>query len=177
MSPSLSRPSGLFLRGLSVVALSAVAALALSSCSVFDSSGSSNEPPRDETNGQITETADADVFSIKVGDCLDYVALGSGEINSVPVVPCGEPHDGEVYAEMSLPDGDYPGDDAISQQADTYCYDQFATFVGIPWDDSSLDYSPLTPTADSWDGFDDRLIQCVVASQDDVTESFKGSQL
>lgn len=177
MSSPLTRPSGSAARRLSVVAVSAVAALALSSCSVLDSSGSSNEPPRDQTNGQITETADADVFSIQVGDCLDYAALGSGEINTVPVVPCAEPHDGEVYAEMSLPDGDYPGDDAVGEQADTFCYDQFATFVGIPWDDSSLDYSPLTPTADSWEGFDDRLIQCVVASQDDVTESFQGSQL
>lgn len=177
MSSSSTRRGGRTPRRLSLVALSAVAALALSSCSVFDTSGSSNAAPRDETNGEITETADADVFSIEVGDCLDYAALGSGEINSVPVVPCAEPHDGEVYAETSLPDGDYPGDEAVSQQADTFCYDQFATFVGIPWDDSSLDYSPLTPTADSWEGFDDRLIQCVVAAQDDVTETFEGSQI
>lgn len=177
MPSSLTRSSRTAARRLTALAVTATAALALSSCAILDSSGSSNEPPRDETNGQITETADADVFAIQVGDCLDYAALGSGEIDTVPVVPCGEPHDGEVYAEMTLPDGDYPGEDAVGEQADTYCYDQFTSFVGLVWEESTLDYSPLTPTEAGWDGYDDRLIQCVVASEDDVTVSFQGSQL
>ena len=35
------------------------------------------------------------------------------DVESVPVVPCSEPHDAEVYAETELPEGDYPGDEAI----------------------------------------------------------------
>lgn len=176
MPSSMTRPASPAARRLTALALAATTALVLSSCAVLDTSGSSKEPPRDEADGKITETADADVFAIKVGDCLNSAGLGEGEINTVPVVPCSDPHDGEVYAETTLPSGEFPGEDPVAQQADAFCYDQFSPFIGTSWEESTLDYYPLTPTEAGWKGIDDRLVQCVIAATDNVTVSFRGSQ-
>ncbi len=84
------------------------------------------------------------------------------EISDVPVVPCAEPHDNEVFYEFSMPDGDYPGDDAFDAAATEQCDPQFASFVGTDYADSVLAYSTLTPTSDGWDQVGDRVVQCAV---------------
>lgn len=55
-----------------------------------------------------------------------------------------------------------PGNDAIDIAADDFCYDEFTAFVGIAWDDSTLDYFPLTPLEEGWNQLDDRQVLCFV---------------
>jgi hypothetical protein len=135
-------------------------ALSLSGCSSLFSSP--EEPVRDET-GQIAESNDStDVFALTVGDCTNDEGTTSGEISTVAAVPCDEPHDNEAYLSVDLPEGEYPGDDSVATQADTICYDAFPTFVGIAYEESRLDYFPITPTEESWTGGADREVLCMV---------------
>lgn len=135
-----------------------------------------DDPKRDEPGGQITESSDADVFALQVGDCLNVADLNDPEIATVPVSPCDQPHDAEIYAEKTLPKGDFPGDDAVQAAAEEFCIPEFESFVGIGFDQSTLDAFPLTPLEDGWNMRDDRLIQCVVYTEGDpVSASFKGS--
>ena len=151
------------------VALAAVATLALTACST------PTQNTRDDS-GAITEANDdADVFDLRVGDCLDEA--GDEEVQSVPTVPCADEHDYEVYSSTDVEGGDYPGQDAVNAQADEYCVMAFDAFVGTAYDESALDYSYFTPTQESWDFNDDREILCMVFHPEEkLTGTAKGSQ-
>lgn len=155
-------------RPAAVVAL-VVTAFTLSACGP-------DAPVRDEETGEITEASEADVFALKVGDCIDSAAL-TGEVESVPTVPCSEPHDSEIFASTQLADGDYPGDDAVFELADEYCLAEFQTFIGISYDESEIYYQPLAPSQGSWDGMDDREVLCIALDQSEagVTGTMKGA--
>jgi uncharacterized RDD family membrane protein YckC len=100
----------------------------------------STVPPAAETSPptQAEETAspgagEVDVFDLKVGDCLADSPTGGEEvIFTVETVPCSEPHSEEIYAVVTLPEGDYPGDEAMDAQADELCTAEFESFVGCP---------------------------------------------
>jgi hypothetical protein len=156
-------------------ALLALSLVGLSGCALLQPEA---EPAvRDESSGEIVESSDADVFSLRVGDCMvDTLSDELAEVSSVPTVPCSEPHDSEAFASTAMPDGEYPGDDAVIEAADTYCYDEFATFVGMSYDESVLEMSSLFPTQQSWDLDDDREILCLVVSADgQVTGTLAGA--
>lgn len=178
---------------LSVVAALAVGALALTGCAqitagVTDAlnsardaqtsepspgdSGSSGSSGSSGDSGSSSAT-DVDVFSLRVGDCMNVEPF-SGSTNTVPVVPCNEPHSDEIYAVFDITDGVYPGEDAVIDIADRGCYDSFAGFVGVAYEDSVLDFWNLYPTEGSWaDG--DREVLCVVWDPaSDTTGSLRG---
>ena len=151
-----------------------VALAGISGCGILDETP---EPAvRDETSGEITESSEADVFSLKVGDCLNQTTTEeTAEVSSVPTVPCAEPHDSEAYAATDLPEGDYPGDQAVTDASDTFCSDQFATFVGLSYDESTLELASFYPTPESW-AEGDREIMCFISSPDgQVTGTLAGA--
>ncbi len=100
----------------------------------------------DETSAptQAQETAppgagEVDVLDLEVGDCVaDSLPVGEEVILTVETVPCSEPHSEEVYAVVTLPDGDFPGDEAVAAQADEVCAAEFESFVGLPYEESVL---------------------------------------
>lgn len=141
------------------VTIAFAAALTLGGCSAVGDVLDGDEPKRDDT-GAIVEADEADVFALLVGDCMNY--LEADEVQTVESIPCGEAHDSEAYAVMNMPDGEYPGEDAIGTAADEFCYAEFPAFVGIAWEDSALDYWPFTPTQTGWEEVDDREILCFV---------------
>ena len=104
---------------------------------------------------------EAGVFTLVVGDCLND-ADETGDVSTVPIVPCEGPHDSEVYASVMMDDPEYPGEEATIAAADAACRLKFADFVGIPVDDSIYSYATLYPTSDSWSG-GDREILCRIA--------------
>lgn len=121
-----------------------------------------NEAERDDT-GTVVAEGDESAFELAVGDCLRTIDEGA-QVESVPLVPCAEPHDGEVYDAFALPDGGYPGDEAIATAAETGCIDRFQTFVGAPYEDSVLELFFYNPTRRSWALADDREVVCVIQS-------------
>jgi hypothetical protein len=124
------------------------------------------DPARDDS-GAILEGGDLSVFSIREGDCFDDGDLTAEELVEVAAVPCAEPHDNEVYAVFDIANQDetFPGDDSLAARANEACYQLFEDFVGIAYEDSALDFFPITPTKAGWeDG--DREVICAVYDLD-----------
>lgn len=146
-----------------LVALAAVAvAIPLSGCSMVRDlvGGPAPQPERDETTQEIVEEGDADVFALQVGDCMNEVT--EELVSEVPVVPCDQPHDEEVFFDLSLEGDEYPGDDDVQTQADEACLAQFEPFVGLAYDTSTLDMYAYRPSQESWESLDDRVVSCVI---------------
>nr|WP_246401681.1 septum formation family protein [Jiangella mangrovi] len=137
-------------------------------------SGDDGEPKRD-ASGNVTETADAaDVFDVRVGDCLGDFA-DSEQVTDVAVVPCTDEHAQEVYATAQVPDGELPSDDDLQTQAVETCTTEFQTFVGLAYEESALDFTWLQPTAESWDQGDRELVCLVYDPAGPVTGSLRGA--
>ncbi|MDH3500222.1 MAG: septum formation family protein [Acidimicrobiia bacterium] len=114
---------------------------------------------RDES-GAIIEAGTENVFALKIGDCFDDPDE-FGEITSVAAVPCTAAHDNEVFYTFDLPDGSFPGDEAIDEAAFRECVASFETYVGVAYESSILDVTYLSPTDASWDT-GDREIACLL---------------
>jgi hypothetical protein len=100
-----------------------------------------------------------DVFSLEVGDCFDEPE-DAEQVSQVPVVDCAEPHGNEVFAVFDLPDGDYPGTEAVQTAASDGCLgDRFESYVGTAYPESEIFASALWPTEGSW-GAGDREVVC-----------------
>src|SRR5664279_2274516 len=123
-----------------VIAVTTIAAagLLLSGCSLLNQV--TNTTQRDASGTPTAANANADVFSIKVGDCLND-GTASGTVTTAPIVPCTKPHDSEAYKSILMKDGAFPGEDAVKTQADQGCADAFPDFVGIAYDTSNLSIS------------------------------------
>lgn len=89
---------------------------------------------------------------------------------------CAEPHNAEIYAETTVEGDVFPGDEAIWAQADEFCVAEFATFVGLDYESSELEYNYFYPGEDNWnDG--GRLVSCYLVTADgsELTGSAQGS--
>lgn len=105
------------------------------------------------------------VQNLEVGQCISEAVAGE-EVSTLPVVECSEPHVGEIYALHQLPDGDFPGDQAVGDQGDQLCAGQtFQDYVGVAYDQSEIYFTALVPTEGAWDG-GDHEIACILTSED-----------
>jgi len=135
------------------------AALSLSGCSILNDLVAPPEQ-RDE-EGTIVDGGSTDIFTIAVGDCL-VENVSEGAVSAVKTVPCDEPHAGEVFADYTMDEGEYPGEDAVFAKAEEECSAGFETFVGLSYEDSTLEFSYYYPVEDTWNEADDRLISCII---------------
>jgi Septum formation len=136
----------------------ATATLALAGCSLLGNIVSGNDSGTDTGPG-----TDTDVFTIVVGDCLNDGSL-EGEVSTVRTIDCAEPHDSEAYASIIMTDGEFPGDQAVQDQATADCTTQFSTFVGLAYAESIYNFSYYYPTAASW-AQGDREILCLIIDE------------
>jgi hypothetical protein len=113
---------------------------------------------------QVVEAGDVGAFEVRVGDCFDdgQLSAEASEVQEVDAIPCDQPHDNEVYAIFELPDGDYPGEEAVVEQSGEGCDERFAEFTGTAYQDSQLEITQLFPTEDSWNTLDDGEVVCAV---------------
>lgn len=130
--------------------------------------------------GVLTGLLGGNVLSVEVGDCFVVSdmeqSLSEGAVTDVPLVDCDEPHDGEFFYAEDLPDGDYPGEVAVDEQAMELCEGQaFTDFVGADYMTSEIWTSYLVPTEESWDRADDREILCYLETMETVTGSQEGA--
>lgn len=139
---------------IAVASVLVAAAALLAGCS-----GDGPTLERDDSGQIVTAQSDIDVFELQPGDCFSTDDGGTGEVTSVRVIPCAEPHRFEVYHEFELPDGDFPQD--VDQQALAGCDAQFQAFLGLPNDQSKYEISYFAPTSASW-ASDDRLVSCLI---------------
>jgi len=114
-----------------------------------------------DTEGEITEGGSVSALSLQVGDCLNGLEEGA-DVQNLPAVPCTQPHEGEVYAVFDLPEGDYPGEAAIFDQAEAGCGERLSSVAPEAYDDPSVGLFYLYPVELSWP--DDREIVCIAIS-------------
>lgn len=146
-------------RTLAAVAATALLTAGLAGCSVIDSI--TGEVERDETGQVVEGNGSADVFSIVVGDCLNDASVADEEVNSLPIVPCTEPHDSEVYFAFELTTPELPTQTELDTAVSENCGAAFDDFIGLSYDDSIYYISSYSPSVESWaDG--DREILCTV---------------
>lgn len=119
-----------------------------------------------------------------VGECLVLADLagetgeGQGQVEQIPTVDCGEPHDAEVLLAYDLPEGPFPGQEAIDGVVEAQCLPQFQTYVGVAYEESTgFEILTVYPTQDSWEA-GDREILCIVHTADGstVTGTFEDAE-
>lgn len=120
-------------------------------------------------NGEFAGSLEGDLLE---GDCI------SGEPGwsraNTDVVPCEAPHEYQIVGLIPYTSTDdaFPGDAAVDQLSEEYCYDAFEDFVGISYDRSQWYMTAWLPSAETWqDG--DRSVICTVHADDE--EPFTGS--
>ncbi|KQZ25128.1 hypothetical protein ASD43_12805 [Microbacterium sp. Root553] len=162
-------------RALALAGSAVALSVALTGCSALNGilGGGAGDADRDEDTGQVTESANIDIFALKLGDCK--MASASGLIEDADVVPCDQPHDEEVYYEITMKDGEF-SEEAVDTASQECIGDAYTSFIGVAYDDSALEVYPITPTQDTWDQLNDRVVQCVVTDPaGQTTGSLKGA--
>jgi len=119
-----------------------------------------------DAEGEITEGGSVSAMSLQVGDCLNGLQE-EGDVQNLPAVPCAEPHEGEVYATFDLPEGDYPGETAIVDQAEAGCDERLSSVAPDAYADPSVGLFYLAPLEASWP--DDREVVCIAISMSGTT--------
>jgi hypothetical protein len=142
---------------------------------VFFSSGCSlsDEPLRDDSGAVVSEGT-LDVFSLSVGDCLKTLeANEDGDFDESTAVPCSEPHIYEVFYDFSVENATL---EAIQVEADNECLVRYETFIGLAFPLSTIVYTTLVPTTESYSQ-GDRAVSCLAHLEDlePVTGSLRGA--
>lgn len=113
-----------------------------------------------DTAGPIVDAVGDESSWLEIGDCFNEQT--DEVVSDVPTVPCTDAHDYEVYANITIDRDTFPGDDELNKLADEGCLAPFTSYIGVPFEDSSLDYSFYTPTLSGWLNNDDRGVTCIV---------------
>jgi hypothetical protein len=130
---------------------------------------------RDES-GQIVGSGTLDVALMKAGDCFQSLHEDILTLDDVPGVPCGEPHDNEVFHIFAVEGETWPGDEAVEAMAFNTCIDAFEVYLEVAWTESQLDFTWLSPTQRAWEQLGYREIVCFLYEEDRrLTGSMKAS--
>jgi hypothetical protein len=111
------------------------------------------------------------LIDLSIGDCVDQDKLEDGNTSTDPLVACDRPHDLEVFASLTLDDGDYPAVETLVTFGAKECAREFTSYVGLDFGISALDFQYYYPTESSWAN-GDRGVDCVVF---DPTQRTTGS--
>lgn len=117
------------------------------------------------------------VDEIAVGDCIlpNGISSDQVEVSSLRVIPCAEPHFGQVYADGQLSGSSvYPGDSAVFQDADAKCVAAYELSLSQLGYLKAPYYYVFTPTRTSWNNRDDRSYMCI-ATAETADDLFVGS--
>lgn len=110
---------------------------------------------------------------LRVGEC--FIGDGGWNRATTDIVPCDEPHQRQIAGLFTWPGSGtaYPGEAALDDFATANCFDAFAAFVGISYDESIWYMSTWTPTAQTW-ASGDRIVLCALELEDESL--FTGSK-
>ena len=108
-------------------------------------------------------------LGLRPGDCIS--ASGG---SPVTVVPCASPHDGEVFATLTLPAGPWPGPDAVRQAANDGCAARLHGYLN-PQLAVSLSQDYVYPDQVAWSGGTRTVICEVRATSGQLDQSVKGA--
>lgn len=109
--------------------------------------------------------------NVKVGDCLSEIPDGE-RVLTVTTISCDEPHAGEVFAVLTMPDGDFPGQAAVEAYHEK-CSPELVAYSPQSLLDDEVQLYVLYPTAETWEG-GDRAVTCIATLDPPRTGSLKG---
>jgi hypothetical protein len=140
----------------------------------------STASPSPSPSAPLAEPRTLAFEALKPGMCIVVPEEAGAEegADEVEVVDCRANHDAEVMlrGRIDLPDA-WPSDQALDEHLSPRCEKAFASYVGIPYEDSRLEYDFFSPVRAAWeDG--DRGFNCVVFDPDAsvLTQTYKGSR-
>lgn len=123
------------------------------------------------------------VFHVSPGECFLPPEKVKAELTDVDRVGCSAPHTQEAYAVVRYQGADdsltsdYPGETSLKSFADGACAQRFASYVGVDYQDSSLFFTYLLPSARSWQQAHDRKVICFITTTGGLLHrSVKGSK-
>lgn len=102
------------------------------------------------------------------GQCID-IAVTSTTVAEFTGFDCATEHDVEVYFVGDVTATEFDAV-AIAEEASAMCRVEFEVFVGITYEESSLDIYYLYPQQESWDS-GDREVICAVFTPDPDTNA------
>jgi hypothetical protein len=108
---------------------------------------------------------------VAVGDCLKEIP-SSSRVFSLQKETCDQPHKGEVYAVLTMPAGDYPGQSAIDDFQHK-CAPQLQSYSSTAMEDPAIGIYVLYPTPETWKQ-GDHIFTCIATSDVPRTGSVKG---
>ena len=101
----------------------------------------------------------AAVFGLRPGECVN--SAGSGL--NVTVLSCTIPHDAEVFATFSLPEGAWPGAAAVQQNAGNGCANRLGSYLNPQLATADLTQEYVYPNQAAWQA-GERTVVCEVRS-------------
>jgi len=111
------------------------------------------------------------VFRLRVGDCVNS---GQDGISSPTVVPCGQPHDAEVYARFALAGHGWPGSAAIGAQARQGCTARLGSYLNPQLATTVLAESYVFPDQGAWNAGERTVICEIRSTTGKLTGSVRG---
>ncbi|GAA4419282.1 hypothetical protein GCM10023169_09790 [Georgenia halophila] len=132
-----------------VVTLAVLSSVA-ASLSAYSPSGSSPQPTgTEQPDDPALSGEEVPIGTMQVGQCALEV---DPSVAVVTLLDCAEWHQAEVFGEVSLGEGEYPGDDAVASAASEQCT-AAGENIAIPADvgTSALRVSTLTPDQAGWE--------------------------
>lgn len=157
------------LRGISVV----VALLAIGAAGCADVVDSAKD-------GAKKVARQRSVFSLSTGDCYNPNSkAAASEEFAIEVVPCKEPHEGQVVGEFTIDDEkSFPGTDAVAVIADERCPAEAQKFAPDTWAlPTGAEVFYYHPTKESW-ATGDRSVSCAYTKESGkLTGSLKNAPL
>jgi hypothetical protein len=112
---------------------------------------------------EIFDPSAVNAADVGLGDCLSEIPSDASLVASVKTVACTDPHKGEVYHVVTVPEGDFPGETAIIDYQDR-CQPALVEFSPSAMADPEVGMFVLYPTAESWKR-GDRVVTCIATTE------------
>lgn len=114
-------------------------------------------------------------FGLAVGDCvlMDHIHNSQSRIATLD---CNTSHDAEVFAQFNMVEPGWPGTNKVKETAQTFCSEQFQSYVGIDLAKSHFKLYYYFPLEWSWILHDDRTITCIVFADSTYTGTLAGAR-
>jgi hypothetical protein len=162
-SPLFSTASALIL-GASLITASLVFVLLPSISNPGLSSGDAKSGASDSS--QQIPFEERDIRDLGAGSCINDTQVEWGDfVYLVPTVDCVYSHDSEITQVGQLPFSSSPDEYELWEFLDTKCFENFESYVGLPYQDSNLEFGWFTPTEKEWER-GDRTFHCVISGLD-----------
>jgi hypothetical protein len=128
----------------------------------------SDKPSLRAANGAIVHAGQLHPSDLRVGDCLRITLDEPADVHSVPVLPCAQLHNAQVFTVVQG-SGAFPGISALQTQAADQCKDDALDYLAIaPDTDTAPPYLHVVVFVPEKAGWTEgrRGMQCVLVDRE-----------